>query len=438
MPKRVTKNLTDVRVRNAKPSNAQYEIFDRAIGGFALRVSPSGTKSFVVNFRCSGKSRRMTLGNAAVMPLAKAREAAMTAKAKAKSGIDPLEEKHQQDQEINREQHREALKDERTFAAVADLYIQRYARGRGKTPNKKTWREDDRLLRKHVVPKWGVRQIEDIGRSDIVALLDAVEDASGLYQANRVLAVVRKLFNWVLVERALIEVTPIVPGMARKGEKKRKRVLKQAEIRSMWASAIQLGYPFGSIFRLLLTTGQRRDEVANMKRSQLDLAEALWTIPSIGTKADRGDHLVPINSMAAEIISTLPRIDGSDLLFPTSSNVNRAVSGFSKAKVRCDELTTTDGFSKAGMVAVKDWRLHDLRRTMATVMEDELSIAPHVVGAVLNHDPKSYKGITATYTVGRLLDDRRRALDAWGQKLKTILSPDQATENVVPLKKVEQ
>jgi integrase len=225
--------------------------------------------------------------------------------------------------------------------------------------------------------------------------------------------------------------------MARKGEKKRIRVLKPTEIRSMWVAAIQLGYPFGSIFRLLLATGQRRDEVANMKWSQLDLSEALWTIPSVGTKADRGDHLVPLNSIASEIISALPRVDGSDLLFPTSSNVNRAVSGFSKAKARCDKMTMSDKFYKADMVAVKDWRLHDLRRTMATVMVNNLGIAPHVVGAVLNHDPKAYKGITATYTVGRLLDDRKRALDAWGQKLANILNPD-SENNVVPIKMDEK
>jgi len=437
MPKRVPKDLTDVKVRNAKPTDYQYEVFDRSVGGFALRVSPSGSKTFVINFRCNGKGRRMTLGNAAVMPLSEARQAAMAAKAMAKSGIDPLDEKRQQKEMMRREQQAEVLKDEHSFSAIADLFVQRYSRGKNAEPNKKTWREDDRILRKYVVPKWGPLQIDEIGRSDVVSLLDSVEDASGLYQANHVLAVVRKLFNWALVERALIEVTPIVPGMARKGEKKRIRVLKPAEIRSMWAAAIQLGYPFGSIFRLLLATGQRRDEVANMKWSQLDLSEALWTIPSVGTKADRGDHLVPLNSIASEIISALPRVDGSDLLFPTSSNVNRAVSGFSKAKARCDKMTMSDKFYKADMVAVKDWRLHDLRRTMATVMVNNLGIAPHVVGAVLNHDPKAYKGITATYTVGRLLDDRKRALDAWGQKLANILNPD-SENNVVPIKMDEK
>ena len=433
MPKRTTKDLTDVKIRSAKPTDSQYEVFDRSVGGFALRVSPSGNKTFVVNFRCNGNSRRMSLGNALVMRLSDAREAAMTAKAKAKSGIDPLDEKRRQEVNLRDEQQAEKRRDEHNFAAVADLYIRRYAHGGGKVPNKKSWREDERILAKHVTPIWGDRRIDDIGRAEVVALLDTVQDGSGLYMSNRVLATVRKLFNWALVERALLEVTPIVPGMARKGEKKRTRVLSEDEIRSMWAAAGDLGYPFGPLFQLLLATGQRRDEVANARWSMIDMDEALWTIASLDTKADRGDHIVPLNSVAMNIVNALPRIDSSDLLFPTSSNANRPVSGFSKAKARCDQLTASDELTEAGLIAVSDWRLHDLRRTMATAMEDGLGIAPHIIGACLNHDPKSCKGITATYTVGRLLDDRRRALDAWGQKLESILRPGTAG-NVVLLK----
>ena len=436
MPKRASKDLTDVRVRNAKPADSQYEIFDRAVGGFALRVSPSGTKSYVVNFRCNGKNRRMKLGNAIVMSLADAREAAMKAKAKAKSGIDPLDEQQKDQEKQSRDVQIEKLKDEQTFAAVADLYIQRYAKGTGTTPNKKTWREDDRTLQKYVVPKWGSLRIEDIGRSHVVAMLDIVEDGSGLYQANRVLAVVRKLFNWALVERALIEVTPIVPGMARKGEKKRTRVLSEAEIRSMWMAANLLGYPFGNLFQLLLATGQRRDEVANMKWSHLRLDAALWTIPSVGTKADRGDHLVPLNKAATEIINALPHIDSSDLLFPTSSNANRPVSGFSKAKIRCDRLSASEEFAEADMIALDGWRLHDLRRTMATVMERDLNVQPYVIGAVLNHDPTGYKGVTANYAVGELINQKRSAMDAWGRQLESI-NGSSSCDNVVPLREGE-
>jgi integrase len=224
--------------------------------------------------------------------------------------------------------------------------------------------------------------------------------------------------------------------MARKGEKKRTRVLSEAEIRSMWMAANLLGYPFGNLFQLLLATGQRRDEVANMKWSHLRLDTALWTIPSVGTKADRGDHLVPLNKAATEIINALPHIDSSDLLFPTSSNANRPVSGFSKAKIRCDRLSASEELAEADMIALDGWRLHDLRRTMATVMERDLNVQPYVIGAVLNHDPTGYKGVTANYAVGELINQKRSAMDAWGRQLESI-NGSSSCDNVVPLREGE-
>jgi len=413
MPKRVAKDLTDFRVRNAKPTDKQFEIFDRSVGGFAVRVSPSGTKTYVVTYRCNGKKRRMALGDATILKLDDARGLAMTAKSKAKRGIDPLRIEH----------GIEANPDDQ-FAYVADLYIQRYARGTGTTPNKKTWKQDEAMLQNHVVPVWGDRQIADLGRKDVVALLDIIEDGSGVYTANRVLACVRKLFNWALLERALIETTPIGPGMARKGEKKRTHILNDGDIRSLWKSTESIGYPFGNLFRLLLVTGQRLGEVKIMRWSELDMDQMLWTIPSGGTKADRGDHVVPLNSLAVEIVNCLHRIDGSDLLFPTSSNPNRAVSGFSKAKARCDEITATETFANEGLVALKNWRLHDLRRTCATGMQG-IGIHPYIIGAILNHSPQSTLGVTSVYATGNMVDDRRQALDAWGNKLEVIISSGQ-------------
>jgi integrase len=401
MPKRVAKDLTEARIRNAKPSDKQYEIFDRAVGGFAVRVSPSGSKAYVVTYRCNGKKRRMTLGDVAGLDLSEARELALATKAQAKAGVDPLDKRH-------------GIKDSTSdlFADVADLYIQRHARGTGDKPNKKTWRQDEAMLQNHVVPVWGNRPISEVGRKDVVALLDTIQDNSGVYTANRVLAVVRKLFNWALLERALIEVTPILPGMARMGEKVRTRVLNDDEIRLLWEATGAVGYPFGNLFRLLLLTGQRLGEVKSMRWSELDMDKALWTIPSDNTKSDRGDHVVPLNRLAVEIINEMHHIDGSDLLFPTSSNPNRAVSGFSKAKTRCDDL-----------VGLKDWRLHDLRRTSATGMQG-VGVPPHIIGAVLNHSPQSIMGVTAVYATGNMVEERREALDAWGDKLQSVIAPD--------------
>ena len=433
MPVRVTKDLTDVSVRNARPTDKQKEIFDRSVGGFALRVSPSGSKTFVVSYRCNGKKRRMTIGNAATLSLADARAAATAIKAKAKNGVDALEERRLEGEQKQQDAKAESLKDKNTFGAVADLYIQRYAKGTGKEPKKKTWKQDYDMLQLHVVPVWGERQISELGRRDVVALLDDIEDGSGVYAANRVLAVVRKLFNWALLERALIEVTPIVPGMARKGEKKRTRSLREDEIRSVWEAAGILGYPFGSFYRLLLATGQRRGEVVNMKWSQIELEDAIWTIPADGTKNGR-EHVVPLNSVAMEIVNGLHRIDGSDLLFPSRSDVSRPASGFSKAKARCDKLTESNDFAEAGFVVAKDWRVHDLRRTCATSMQEDLSVPLHIIGSVLNHSPAATMGVTSVYATGNMVKDRRKALDAWGERLKEIMSDNQPKGNIVRIR----
>ena len=247
MPVRAAKDLTSVRVRTAKPKAKQYEIFDRSVGGFALRVSPTGLKSFVVNYRFNGKSRRYTLGSTTATSLSDARNEAIRIKNAAKDGIDPQKEKQRQEEAQQLAKIKEASSDANTFAAVADLFIKRHAVGRGKTPRLKSWKQYDRNLKNHVLPKWGTRQIDEIKRKDVVALLDYVEDNSGLVAANRTLATVRKLFNWAML-RSLVEFSPIITGMARPGEKPRDRTLNDAEIKSLWMAAESL------VIRLVITT----------------------------------------------------------------------------------------------------------------------------------------------------------------------------------------
>ena len=100
-------------------------------------------------------------------------------------------------------------------------------------------------------------------------------------------------------------------------------------------------------------------------------------------------------------------------------------------------MTATEEFKVEGMVALSGWRLHDLRRTCATIMQEDLGVPPHVIGAILNHSPQATMGVTSVYATGNMVDDRRRALNAWGQKLQSILDPD-SSDNVLPLKKTEK
>jgi integrase len=159
-----------------------------------------------------------------------------------------------------------------------------------------------------------------------------------------------------------------------------------------------------------------------MKWSALDLQnERVWTLTPEDTKAKR-QHLVPLTQPAVEVITSQTVL--GEYVFTFSGD--GPVGGFSKAKEDIDELSNGSirAADAANDVSMPHWRLHDLRRTVATHMEDALGIPPHVVGAVLNHDPKSYKGITATYTRGSLLYERRRALTAWSRFLSLVLDAE--------------
>lgn len=241
--------------------------------------------------------------------------------------------------------------------------------------------------------------------------------AQGVIAARRAYAVIRKLFNCA-VGRDIIQATPaVIPNDDLPGEEvKRDRTLTDDELKAVWSASDGLGYPFGPMFQLLLSTGQRRDEVAGMRWSELDLDGRLWTLPTARTKAKR-EHLVPLSSLAVSVLETVPRMTTGDYAFSTTAG-ERPLSGFSRAKLRVD-----------GICGVTGWRLHDLRRTVSTGMR-KLRIDRDVVGAVLNHAPR---GVTAeVYDQYDQLQGKRDALETWGRKIQSLVEPSH-DQTVVPL-----
>jgi len=156
--------------------------------------------------------------------------------------------------------------------------------------------------------------------------------------------------------------------------------------------------------------------VAGMRWSEIDEARALWTIPGDRAKNGRA-HEVPLSAPALDVLRSLPRLDGSDLVFTT--NGQASISGFSKAKARLDRA------SGVGLTERDEWRVHDLRRTVTTFMAG-MEIAPHVVDKLLNHVSGTIRGVAAVYNRHSYTDERRRALDAWARRLAAIV----ATESV--------
>jgi integrase len=283
-------------------------------------------------------------------------------------------------------------------SSVVEEFIRRAVR-----PHNRTAGETERIFNSYVLPAWGGRKVQAITRRDVLSLVDGIVDRGAPYAANRVFAAVRRFFNWT-VERSILDLSPAA-GMKPPGaEVKRDRVLTDNEIRLFWASTDQLRTPFRELYRLLLLTGQRRDEVAAMQWNEVEGAD--WTIPA-GRVKNADTHLVPLSDLALETLRSVPQISGGpSFVFTTTGR--SPVSGFSRAKHRLDALMKAES---AG-VELEPWRLHDLRRTCATGMA-RLRISPHVIEAVLNHRSGEISGVAAVYNRFGYLDEKRAALAAW-------------------------
>ena len=202
------------------------------------------------------------------------------------------------------------------------------------------------------------------------------------------------------------------------GPQSRDRVLSDAEIVRVWRACDSVGEPFGSVFHILLLTGQRLREVSGLRRSEIN--GELWTLPSARSK-NRRAHTVPLSRQVQDIIARQPNL-GTDLLFTTTGT--SAVSGWSKTKARLDRIIG-DG--------VPPWTLHDLRRTAVTHM-NELGIQPHVIELCINHISGSRNGVAGTYNRSELMAERKAALERWSAHVENLVAGTRGT-TVVPLRR---
>ena len=249
----MAKILTQRAVEAAKPKAERYGKPDGMVPVSSLIVHPAGRRPT----GCSPASMAGRLTSRSATPRCcrwrEAREEAKRMLAEIAGGKDP------------RETRQEAVRTaSETVEVVARRFIERHAKA-----NNRTWKEVERKLDVNVLPHWGKRPIASITQRDVIALLDSIVDRGAAVEANRVLATVRKLFNWAC-ERGTIETSPCARVKAPTPENARDRVLDDRELSLVWRAADALGYPFGPFVQLLILTGQRREEVAGMKWSELD------------------------------------------------------------------------------------------------------------------------------------------------------------------------
>jgi integrase len=422
------KKLTDLTIERLRPPTGTkpLEVWDRELGGFGVRIAPSGAKAFQVLYRHRGKSRRKGLGRwIGPGSLAEARDQARGILRLAQAGVDP---------EVHAElaARKQAEADAHTWAAVRSQFIKLYAIGPGgeANPRLRRWKTVQRYLERDLAA-WNPKPIAEITKRDVIAAVEA-KVAGGAIAANRLLRHAGKLFNWA-VARDIIPFSPAAGVEAPGEERVGTRTLSFAEIATLWQAWGQCGR-HAPIFRLLLVLGARRGEVAGARWDWLapraipaqsseavTAVEWVLTIPGAIAKNKR-THQVPLPPLATNIISELPRIVGSPFLFPSRCNGRqRPVNDFDKAKKKCDALT-----------GISDWKIHDLRRTF-TSRARELGIPGSSIAAVLNHVDRSVTAVH--YDRHDLLPEVRAALTTWSAKL-VIVTGAEAPSNVTDLAEV--
>jgi len=382
--------FTDKMLKGLKPrASGQVDVWDAVLPCFGVRVGRK-TKTFFVGVRVNGHYRRITLGRYDRLSLKDARDKARDIINDAQSGITP---------ELKKKREANG-----TFGAVAEAFMTDYA------SEHRTRGEMQRMINSYL-KDWHSRPITEITRGEIKELL-RVKARRALIMANRLRALISKIFNWALKEET-IESSPAMridrPGQ----ESERERSLSADEIRTAWTAFDKLGYPFGTIYKMALVTGQRRGEVAGMKWTEVS-AEG-WKLPGERTKEAKG-HLVPLSSLAREILDGAPQT--GELVF--RSHRDAPVQNWSKAAKRLRKLCGS----------MEPWHLHDLRRTFATHLRS-LGVDRLVVSKLLNH---AEAGITKVYDRYSADPEKSAAVERWANRLREIIAGT-STENVVQMRK---
>jgi integrase len=398
--------LTDFQIKNLKPQAERYEVWEGKTG-FGVRVTSRGNKSFVFMYRFGGKAKRLTLGTYPKMSLADAHQAHAEARKKLEQGIDPGAEAV-----TEREEERRAP----TVATLSEQYLEKWAK-----PRKRSWREDERILKKDVLPEWGKRKARQITRRDVIRLLDDIVDRGASIMANRTLAVIRKMFNFA-VSRDIVPVSPCLSVRAPAPEQRRDRVLTTDEIRALWhglEGAKMMAEGTKLALKLQLTTGQRKAEIVSARWDEIDFNDGggWWTIPPEKSK-NKMAHRVPLSPLALELLQAAKNLTGdSPWVFP-SPQTDRHIT-----PEAVDHALRRPGLEALGFTFVP----HDLRRTAASHMTG-MGISRLVVSKLLNHVER---GVTAVYDRHSYDREKRQALEAWARKLQSIVEGTES--NVVPM-----
>jgi integrase len=398
MPRvKLTKNAID-----SLPTSASDTIYwDVGCPGFGVKVTPRGRKVFVVLYRTGGAGsslRKYTIGVFGRVTLHQARVAAQRVFAAKLEGRDPAAEKRTAKRRVVADRVDELL----------DAFIAQHV------SQNRSAAEISRLLRREVGKAWGHKSVHEISKRDVVELISAIEQRGAPVAANKTLKTIKTFLRWC-VGRAVLDQSPAdgVPLPAK--EVARDRVLTDPELAQVILAARTMSGPYEGIIELLALTGQRREEAAGATWDEFDLDQRIWTLPKARTKNAK-QHTVHLSARAIAVLKRMKK-QGP---FVFSVHGTTPFQGFSLAKRKLDDMS-----------GVKNWRLHDLRRTCVSGMA-RLGIPPHVADKILNHQSGTISGVAAVYQRHDFLDERNGALERWGTHVaKIVLDASSGRQNAI-------
>ncbi len=394
--------LTKLNVNALKIPSGKSEaiVFDDEQPGFGVRLRAGGKRTWIAQYRMGEKQRRVTMGTVEALDPDEARRRAKNIFARVQLGGDPQVDKHAGKARAHN-----------TLGSVTNKYLSVYAERR---LGARTLIEVRRTLTTHWKPLHEVAA-DSLKRSAIAGRLAEIADKNGPFAANRARAYLSAMFNWA-IEQGLVDDNPVVGTGKLAKEVSRDRVLSDSELAMVWRQA---GFgDYGRIIKLLILTGQRREEVAGMLWSEVNMETGIWSIGPERTKNGRA-HDVPLSDEAQAVLRGVERREHRDYVFGAG---NGPFSGWSKSKAALDKRLRAIGPKSKPMVT---WRIHDIRRTTATRMAD-IGVQPHVVEAILNHISGSKAGVAGIYNRATYSTEKRAALALWATHIQNLVEGDTA------------
>jgi integrase len=376
-------------------------VFDDEQKGLAVRVTASGGKSYLAQYSLRGRGkRRIPLGSVSAISLDDARKATAAILGEVANGKDPAAERKAAATEAERKAADEAF----TLDALLTKWAASHLTGR-----RASYAEEAVRALRYAFKAQLAKPAAELKDKAVARVLEGFASAGKPAMAASTMSYGRAAFGWAIGRRLIVD-NPFA-NLTFGHVVKRERVLKDHELRLIWEATAGPG-SYSAIVRTLILTGQRREEVAGMAWSELSDDLSIWTIAAERCKNGVA-HVVPLSSQAQKILKDARR--RADLVFPGERGL---FNSWSKSKGRLD-----------GDSGVTDWRLHDIRRTAATGLQ-KLGVRLEVTEAVLNHVSGSRAGIIGVYQRHTWTDEKRAALNAWGEYVAAIIEGREPGGNV--------